>query len=133
MQEAYVYMYVQVGSDEPTLRVLGNYRPSNKALTEIRNLTNNHYDREKGIEALKDKGESLPQDRSVEDLMGSYVLIGMAKFNKNTGEVDFDPRDYEFSWGGMSLNGRDPSECDKGLFENNENYYPPSESKPNGW
>jgi hypothetical protein len=128
-----VYMYADAHSGEPRLRVGGNLRPTEAAMQKILQHARSVFDSDAARESLQEKADSLPQDRSPEDFTGSFVLLGLARFDKNTGAVSYEARDYEFNWGEMGLAGRDPSRCDKGYFEALDTYYTPSDSKPAGW
>jgi len=128
-----IYMYAKVPTGTPHVTVLGNLRPTESALNEARDLIAQNYDSDKAEETLQNKADSLPQERSIDYFDGSFVLLGIAEFNKNTGEIEVKPRNYEFSWGEINLTGRKPTQCDKGYYESTEKYYTPSDTKPADW
>lgn len=128
-----VHMYAQTPEGEPRVRILGDLRPPEQALGAIRNHIQAVYDHDKAEATLSEKGESLPQDRTAEDLAGAFVQLGVAHVEKQTGALSYDPREYQFCWGEMNLSGRDPSDCRKGYFDSVDEYYSPTDTKPDGW
>lgn len=122
MRETTIYLLARWPDGDPDIRILGDFRPTESALEEARKYIEKEYNVDEAREAVQEKCDTLPQDRTPGDYKGCYVQMGLAHFDKYHDVVSFEPRDYRFKWS-TSYIGRDPSDCTKGYFNGTETFY----------